>query len=125
MNLAPGPKRPSHFDLVVHELASHHVVRCWPWEHVEIRTGRAGAGLVSETTDEVEIHGVLFGWQREFHAVAPISGKVLRLFEHTRGRTPLIEAIDDAIANVVSMLHTRPAYTPPPKGWRKFGRTGR
>lgn len=115
----------SVLDRVVQDLAREHPVRCWPWEHARIRVQHGVGGLVSETTDDIEIRGVLFGWHRETVAVATIPGKVLRLFEHSRSRAPLIETVDDAIADVVSMLHTRPEYTPPPKGWRKFGRTVR
>jgi hypothetical protein len=107
---------------VVRELAYRHPVRCWPWERVTFTTDES---FRSEPhSDEITIRGDLFGWGKSLHAIATIDGR--RAYALARGqKAQFIEAVDNAIAEVAEMLHTRPAYTPPPKGWRKFGRVRR
>jgi hypothetical protein len=110
---------------VVELFASDVPVRCWPWERarfyvedVDLRT--------ESTSDDVWIRGTLTGaFADKRHARSPVSGKVLRVFESTGQRGYLIDAVRYALEDVAERLATRPAYTPPPKGWRKFGRVGR
>jgi hypothetical protein len=114
---------PGVIDRVVRELAYRHRVRHWPWEHVVFS---ANDSFRTECLDDrIQIRGDLFGWGTSLHAIADVNPRALRLYERTGAKSQFIEAIDEAIADVARWLHTRPDYTPPPKGWRRFDRPRR
>lgn len=117
--------RPDVVNGVVALFGHDQVVRCWPWETPRFFAMNDGF-RTEETSDSIEIRGsISVGGVITRWAVAHLSGKVLLAYKRTGQKGFLVDAVRVVVEELAELLHTRPAYTPPPKGWRKFGRVRR